>query len=300
MFDLSVVEVAVLLLWAVGIACAVAGVKPSFGRVPSYNPSGRGDRSLPQQIVSVQGVLARRIGDLRLGLEAMAEGDSRDPSWVPAPFLRPDLVPGAHIAVLSDTGRAADREIGLALDAAAHALRDAGYTVETIAPPRFDEAAQLWLDIVLASNHYNLAPIVARHGSDKIKRAVQGMLNCATLPDLPTFMASLARRDTILREWQAFLEKYRAIVMPVSWKKPFRVDDDQRGDDAMREMMAAQMPMLAPSILGLPSVAVPVPLAGGSRCGVQIVSARFHESACFALAEAIEERLPVRTPIDPR
>lgn len=51
-------------------ACGVAGIRPTFGRVPSYNPSATEERPLSMQIMSVQGPLARRVRDLRLGLVA--------------------------------------------------------------------------------------------------------------------------------------------------------------------------------------------------------------------------------------
>ena len=72
----------------------------------------------------------------------------------------------------------------MAIGAASAALRDAGYAVEEAIPPRLDEAAQLWLDIVLASNHYNLVPLVERFGSEKVKNAVRGMLKCSKSSDL--------------------------------------------------------------------------------------------------------------------
>lgn len=282
------------------LACSVAGLKPSVGRVPSYNPTAVGDRSLPQQIVSVQGVLARRIRDLRLGFEAMAVQDMRDPWSMPAPADRLPLPQGARIAVvMRSQSHEVRSEVAAAIEAASVALRDAGFAAKEARAPRLDEAAQLWLDIVLASNYYNLVPLVERFGSEKVKNAVRGMLNCSRLPDLETFMRHFARRDSILREWNAFFGRYSAIVMPVSWEPVFAVDADQRGDETMKEIVAAQSALLAPSILGLPSAVVPVQLPGGLRQGVQIVAAAFREDTCLALAEQIEARLAVATPIDP-
>src|SRR6478752_1446480 len=46
-------------------ACGIAGIRPSFGRVPSYNPTQAAERSLSSQLMSVQGPLARTVADLR-------------------------------------------------------------------------------------------------------------------------------------------------------------------------------------------------------------------------------------------
>ncbi|HXU56593.1 MAG TPA: amidase family protein, partial [Casimicrobiaceae bacterium] len=70
-------------------ACGIAGIRPSFGRVPSYNPTQAVERSLSSQLMSVQGPLARTVADVRLGLAAMSARDPRDPWWVPAPLAGP-------------------------------------------------------------------------------------------------------------------------------------------------------------------------------------------------------------------
>src|ERR1700694_5485607 len=69
--------------------CGLAGIRPSFGRVPASNPTQTAERSLSSQLMSVQGPLARSVADVRLGLVAMAARDPRDPWWTPAPLDGP-------------------------------------------------------------------------------------------------------------------------------------------------------------------------------------------------------------------
>ncbi len=52
----------------------VAGLRPSFGRVPAFQPSAKRERPLSGQLFSVQGPLARHIRDISLALEVMAKG----------------------------------------------------------------------------------------------------------------------------------------------------------------------------------------------------------------------------------
>src|SRR5204862_8137167 len=82
--------------------CGLAGIRPSFGRVPSYNPSQAVERSLSSQLMSVQGPLARSVADVRLGLGAMAARDSRDPWWTGAPLDGPPPALPVRVAVVSD------------------------------------------------------------------------------------------------------------------------------------------------------------------------------------------------------
>jgi amidase len=58
--------------------CGIAGLRPTLGRVPAYNAT-TGDRPITAQFMAVHGPLARRVGDLRLALAALAAHDVRDP-----------------------------------------------------------------------------------------------------------------------------------------------------------------------------------------------------------------------------
>lgn len=56
----------------------------------------------------------------------------------------------------------------------------------------------------------------------------------------------------------------------------------------------------ATSFVGVPGVAVPTGLVDGLPSGVQIVGRAFREDLCLEAAQAIEDRLGVLTPLDPR
>ena len=71
--------------------CGVPAIKPTQGRVPAYLPSGLAERTTIATLMSVQGVLARSVADVRAGLAAMAARDVRDPWWVPAPLEGPPV-----------------------------------------------------------------------------------------------------------------------------------------------------------------------------------------------------------------
>src|SRR5438876_8208252 len=56
--------------------CGVTGIRPSMGRVPSHNPSVAEETPLVAQLIAVNGLLARRVRDLRLGLEPLSARDA--------------------------------------------------------------------------------------------------------------------------------------------------------------------------------------------------------------------------------
>ena len=51
-------------------ACGIASIRPSAGRVPDAGYVPAEDRLLAVQLMNVQGPMARRVADVRLGLRS--------------------------------------------------------------------------------------------------------------------------------------------------------------------------------------------------------------------------------------
>src|SRR5215212_12238429 len=62
-------------------ACGVHGLRPSHGRVPTYNASSP-ERGIGPQLMAVSGPIGRTIADVRAGFIAMSAADPRDPWWI--------------------------------------------------------------------------------------------------------------------------------------------------------------------------------------------------------------------------
>jgi amidase len=281
-------------------ACGVAGLRPSSGRVPAYNPTQTRDRTLAVQLASVQGPLARTVGDLRLALAAMEGGDRRDVWWVPAAPTGREAAFPTRVAVCAQLpGVHTDSAVVEAVQQAARWLEEAGCVVEEVVPPRFDEACELWLKLVTNESVSGLAETIATHGDDAIRTAFGSQRRLAPPLDLAGYIDGLSQRTGLLREWQAFFARYPLLLMPVSCALPFAIDADQQGDEAMHRILRAQGPLLATALLGLPGLSVPTPSRNGMPCGVQLVAGRFDDALCLAAGEAIEARAGTFTPIDP-
>ena len=102
------------------------------------------DRLMAVQLMNVQGPMARRVADVRLGLRVLMGAHPRDP-WsdrcaVRWPAARPADPRGG-------AGRAArrqhDPQVAATVRRAAQALADAGYVVEEVCPPRYEDAIEL-------------------------------------------------------------------------------------------------------------------------------------------------------------
>lgn len=171
--------------------------------------------------------------------------------------------------------------------------------VEEAVPPRLNEACELWLNLVSAEASSGLADTIESCGDAALRNAFGSQRRLASPLDLPGYINGLAQRTGLLREWQAFFQRYPLLLMPVSCRRPFPIDEDQHGDAAVRGIIDAQGPLTATAILGLPGLAVPTDLSDGLPMGVQIVAGRYQEALCLAAGEAIEARAGLCTPVDP-
>jgi amidase len=282
-------------------ACGLVGIRPSFGRVPTFNPSAAEERPLSSQIMSVQGPLARRVRDLRLGLAAMSSFDARDPWWVPAPLVGPPAPRPIRVAVCADPGQAGVApSVAAAVRQAASWLADVGYVVEEVEPPDFMTAVELWETILGTEVRHFMLPSIEKFGDKAVRHVARIMDGRTPSLDLGGFSKALARRSTLLRQWMLFFERHPLMLMPVSCAPPFPVGADQGDEAATARLLSAQRPLFPPALLGLPGISVPTGVVDGLPMGVQILAGRFREDLCLDAAEIIEARAPMPTPIEPR
>jgi len=281
--------------------CGLVGVRPTFGRVPAFNPSAPGPRPISAQLMAVQGPLTRSVRDARAALAVLAKGSVEDARWVDEPLTGPPLPKPTRVALVTNpAGRGVNPEIITAVSQAGQWLEQAGFAVEPIEPPELGEVADLWAKIAMDDVIAALEGPVAEQGDEGIKAAV-GYWRQGFPPIGPQgVLDALMERDRLGRLWQLFLEDYPLIVMPSSGEPAFPNNLDIEGFEAYQRLWTAQLPQLVLPVLGLPGVAVPTGLHNGLPVGVQIVSRRYREDWCLDAAEIIEARAQLPLPIDPR
>lgn len=286
--------------------CGVAGLRPSFGRVPAWNASAPAERPPTAQLMSVQGPLARRVRDLRIGLAAMAARDLRDPWWVPAPLEGPAPARPIRVALLpSPPGLEVDREVAQAVRDAGRALAEAGYAVEEVAPPPVAEVAELAFRLVAQDMRTFSMQQVRELADPEGRRSLELFVEGVAPMSEKDYAAGIAERARHLRAWLAFLEATPLVLLPVSGRLPFVHGFDTGNAETFRAAQLAQSTLIAFNLLGLPGVSVPVGTVADAQAprglpvGVQLVASRFREDLALDAAEAIEARHPMPTPIDP-
>jgi amidase len=282
--------------------CGVSALKPTLGRVPQASSVGPGEMTpIGIQLTTVNGPLARRVADLRVAFEIIAGPTWLDPWTVPAPLRGPGSTTLMRVAVVLDPGgHGTASQVQEGVRKAADALADAGYLVDEVEPPGIDVAAQALLVMLStpalrAYFEQALLPMAP----EPVRRFMAAFFEAAGLPDAMEVEQAFVTRHSLLRAWGLFQETHPLVVAPIATDSPAIAGTDLEDGQIAATIQTMRM-ATAVNTLGLPAVAVSVGVAGGLPQAVQVIGPRYHEDLCLDAAAALEERLPIDTPIDPR
>jgi amidase len=279
--------------------CGITALRPSLGRLSRIETSIFPDPpKFYEQIASVNGPMARHVKDLRLALNVMSRPDATDPWWIPAPLLGSRMPGPIRVALTTDpTGDGVTPAVEAGIRKAAEILADAGYVIDEIDPPCLDQSTEVIgkiCDMEIQGYLPEILPMMSADG----RTALEVMVG-DTAPDLAAYMAAIARRHSIARDWNLFMQGLPLVLGPISTVGPFQVGADLAIDSAKRFMRSIALTEVC-NLLGLPSLAVPVQVADGLPQAVQLIGPRYHEDLCFDAGEIIEQEQGIFTPIEPR
>lgn len=281
--------------------CGVAGLKPTYGRFAADHRLGPDDPSLAAQVLVVDGPLARTVDDLRLAYEVLAGADLRDPRAVPVPPYGEPLGRPLKVAMVTDPGgHGVHPVVRRAVQSAAEALRDAGYEVCEVADvPRLEDALDAYGRMTVtefATTWPVVKPLLGEGGHRYIERAMATFRPV----ELAEYLRLTGVRMGLQRDWAVFLEEYPLVLGPVFTDPPFAPGEELRDEESHQRIQRALRLCTATSFVGVPAVAVPTGVVEGLPYGVQLIGRSYREDLCLEAAEAVERRLGVLAPIDPR
>src|SRR5215813_10386053 len=229
--------------------CGVASIKPSTGAVPAATVIPPEDMNISFQLMAVEGVMARRIADVRAGFTAIAGQHPRDPLSVPAVFT--DLAPGERprVAVLAEPpGGSTHPEVAAAVRRAADALADDGFKVTETAPPDYEQAIELWSSI-LAVDLRVMQPIMDQLMGESGKQFLGHALDHLPAPDLTGWAIAHTARHGLARRWSLWYQEYPVLLSPV-WTQPaFPLDFDVASLDNAIATLELMRPVLPANVL---------------------------------------------------
>jgi amidase len=252
--------------------CGVAGFKPT---TPSETP-----------LASVQGPLARCVGDMRLAHDVMALRVAADPG-VASDAARPRVglvteIPGLPLAPT----------VAAALADGVRALEHAGYFVEPIEVPDIVASGELWLRFLMTDLQQLVVPVAKRLGSEQIRWYFDAWVNgLPPFTEPEAFREAVTARNGCIAEWGRVLEAYPVVLLPQRADPLLEVDEDLRSVEHLRRVLRGYAPSATMNLLGLPSVVVPTGLGDGLPAGVQLVAAWHHDDRCLDAAAAVEAHL---------
>ncbi len=279
--------------------CGIASLKPTLGVIPMATVVPPDDLMLAAQQMVCEGPMARRVTDVRAGLQALAGWSPRDPRSIPAALT--DLGTDEHItvAVMADPpGGRTHPEIAAAVHRAGDILAGRGHRVVAATPPDYEETLLVWAMLLIADINAQ-RPLLDLVLSDDATSVLEAMIAEYPTPTLQSTLDLQAARFRLMRQWSAFFQEHPVLLSP-TWALPaFEHGADLRPSGIASVIRDTLRPVLSANVLALPAAVVPCGTAAGLPVGVQVIGDKYTDLRCLAIAEQIQDVEGVHTPIDP-
>ena len=269
-------------------ACGIHGLRPSFGKVPTFNAT-TGDRFIGGQLMAVSGPLARSINDIKLSLKALSKMDFRDPWCIDISPKSNDFEKRVAITYFPDEIQTDPKIVSKIQDAAA-ILKDNGWSIKEVECPSFLPLADINLKLWMAESS-TLKSAIYKEGDPEAIFVFEHMTERCGEPNLENIMACIKDRAKQIRIWSEFLRKYPLLICPVSSKLPFIDQLDMAGKREFDEILDAQLTQLGLPVLGFPGLSLATGIENNVPSGIQLISNRFREDIILAAGEIIERDL---------
>jgi aspartyl-tRNA(Asn)/glutamyl-tRNA(Gln) amidotransferase subunit A len=278
----------------------VFGIKPSYGRVPTYPAS-------PFTVLAHQGPLSRTVTDAALMLGVIGGPDGRDATaWnTPAPDFRIGLDDGVRNLRIAWSPRLGyvnelDADVEAAASKAARVFADLGAKVEEIDPgfvEPIDILHAIW-DAVAATIVDAVPPAM----QEKMDPGLRRMAEAGRRTSLAEYRAAHVRRTELAEHMRRFHERYDLLLtpqMPIPALEAGRVTpaDGRFGEDWIN-----WSPYTYPfNLTQQPAASVPCGFsADGLPLALQIVGPPRNDALVLRAARAYESACPFATLSAPR
>lgn len=270
----------------------VVGMRPGLGRVPEWPHYNLWETT------SVEGPMARNVGDLALLLSVIAGPDPRVPLALETPgsvFAEPlhGSLRGLRVATSVDLGGAfdVDHRVRAVVEAQREVLTAAGAHVED-AHPDLTEADETFRTLRAWHMQAKLGRLLAEN-PDGMKQSLADNIRAGE----PLTGADVARaytlRTTLGDRMRRFFETYDVLVMPVSQVPPFPADQEYPADINGRVQSTYLDWMRSAyfiTVTGCPAMSVPAGFTPeGLPVGIQIVAPHSGERRLLEIAHAYEQ-----------
>ena len=284
--------------------CAVAGLRPSQGRVAS-DPG-----NLAFNHMAADGPMARNVADVALLLDVMAGYDARDPMSLDDPAisfeenaLKRQVPP--RIAFSADLGvTPVDPEVAQICEGAAMRFSELGAIVEHDHPD-FSGLQEVFQVHRAMSYAASFGPLLEANRSIFKPEIVWNVEKGLALT-ADEIMAAMVTRSQIYERAQRFFAQTDLILTPATVVPPYPVEQryvERLGNHEFSNYIEWCSIAYAFTVIGAPALSIPCGFTqSGLPVGLQIVAAPRQEARLLSAALAFEELAGICTqlPIDPR
>ena len=277
--------------------CGVVGLRPSPGRVPRY------PYKLHWDDISVQGPIARTIGDIALMLDAISGPDNRSPVSLPTEktgffqAVKNPEVKGLRIAWSDNLNLIpVAKEVLEIARSAINVFRELGCEVVEDAPD-FSGVRE----VALTFRGLRFVALYQDQLADpEFKRWVNPLVMGNIEQGLKLSIQDVARahrqRSEIWERVRHFFDNYDLLLTPTVPIPPFPAETQyptEIGGQPMESYIDWAMLTYAITVTGLPAISVPCGWTGkGLPVGLQIVGRHHSEAALLQAAAAYELAAP--------
>jgi amidase len=279
----------------------ICSLKPTPGRVP-----GRGHLPPcvgPFQTFGAIGPMARTMGDVTLMFRTLSGQDQQDPASAPVALREPGLdeLRSNRIGFFEDDGLApVTPETRAAVNAAANALRDAGFTVEPFRPSTLEQLRKLWRTFFVQCGAMFCEPLI-RGREHQLSPVFNGFLKIAeALPPLTALelLSAWAELDLLRSKTLTEMSKFPVLLCPVASVPAFRHDERSWVVEGRTvEYLDAWRHTQWFNSLAAPAAVVPVGQSPeGLPIGVQIVARPFEDETALGIASVVDAAFGYRAP----
>ena len=279
--------------------CGVASIKPTQHVLPFATDIPPTTLGLASELMFSDGVMARRIDDVRLGFDIVRGSHPRDPYSLDSVLVDVPRDRALRIAVMAEVpGGRTDPGIAAVVRAAADLLGSMGHEVSDATPPDIEDVFSTW-GATLNSDLTVLEPLLDLIMSDDARRFLQLTKPNFPVPDLSSVVMLQSHRYELAAKWASFFGGFDVLLSP-TWALPaFRHGFDIESEETARVVLETFRPVMPANLFGSPAAVVPAGLSEGLPVGVQVMAWRHHDHACLTVAGLIDSAMGLTTPVDP-
>lgn len=276
--------------------CGVFGIKPSFGRVPSW-PVGNTDQ------VSHNGPMTRTVRDSALMLKVMSGPHHWDHYTLESPPLDyPGLlrrgIRGLKVAYSPDLGHArVDPEVGGLVKAGVKAFEELGCHVEEVGADKLafagegPELIRFFWAVHETAGYAHLLP----EWEEKLDPGLVACIKAGEGYSANDYLAMRARKLAYVEAWHRFMDEYDLLITPAVSVAAFPADRLNPEHWPQHEWDWVQWAEFSYpfNFSNQPAASIPCGFTvDGLPVGLQVVGPRFDDLRVLQAAAAFEEARP--------